>query len=77
MDTCRHQTPIRVGVFLVPKPCQGLVPTLRDLRLTRGTRHALLGALDPLVQGVRRPSTEVRTYRCTLGVLSFLATRCS
>ena len=49
MDTCRHRTPIRAGVFQVSEPCQGPIPTLRDLGPTRGTQHALLGAPDPLV----------------------------
>jgi hypothetical protein len=51
LDTCRSRTPIRVGVLLVPEPCQGPVLTQRDLGLTRGTRHALLGAPDPFAQG--------------------------
>jgi hypothetical protein len=69
-DTCRHRTPIRAGVSQVPEPCQGLVPTLRGLGLTRGARHALLGASDQLVQGFGVLS-EVRTYRCTLGSFIF------
>jgi hypothetical protein len=67
---CRPRTPIRAGVLLVPEPCQGPVYTRRDLGLTRGTRHALLGAPDPFVQG----SGPISAPR---GVLSFLAMWCS
>jgi hypothetical protein len=65
---CQHRTPIRAGVFQVSEPCQGPVPTLRDMGLTRGTQHALLGAPDPLVQG-----SEVlpRRSRPILGSLIF------
>jgi hypothetical protein len=42
VDTCRHRTPTLVGVSQVSEPCQGPVPTLRDLGPTRGTRYALL-----------------------------------
>jgi hypothetical protein len=76
-DTCRHRTLIRVGVFQVPKPCQGPVPTLRDLGLTRGTRHALLGAPNPLVQGSGALPRRFGPIDAPRGVLSFLATRCS
>jgi hypothetical protein len=76
-DTCRHRTPIRVGVFQVPEPCQGPVPTQRDLGLTRGTRHALLGAPDPLVQGSGALPRRFGPIDAPRGVLSFLATLCS
>jgi hypothetical protein len=71
VDMCQHRTPIRARVSqVVPEPCQGPVPTLRDLGLTQGAWHALLGALDRLVQGSGVLS-EVRTYRCTLGSFIF------
>jgi hypothetical protein len=43
--------PYSCWVLLVPDPRQGPVLTRRDLGLTRGTRHALLGAPDPFVHG--------------------------
>jgi hypothetical protein len=52
-------------------------PTLRDLGLTRGTRHALLGAPDPLVQGSGVLPRRSGPIDAPWGVLSFLATRCS
>jgi hypothetical protein len=51
LDTCRLWTPTHTGVFLVSGPRQGLVRTRRVLEPTRGTRHALLGASDPSIQG--------------------------
>jgi hypothetical protein len=77
MDTSRHRTPIHAGVFQVLEPCQGPVPTLRDLGLTRGTRHALLRAPDPLVQGSGVLPWRSGPIEAPWGVLSFLATRCS
>jgi hypothetical protein len=74
---CQHRTPIRAGVFQVSEPCQGPVPTLRDMGLTRGTQHALLGAPDPLVQGSEVLPRRSRPIEAPWGVLYFLATRCS
>jgi hypothetical protein len=51
LDICRPWTLIRVGVLLVPEPCQGPILTRGDLGLTRGTWHAFLGASDPFAQG--------------------------
>ena len=69
-----------------PHSCRGLPglealpgpgPYLRDLGLTRGTRHALLGAPDPLVQGSGVLPRRSGPIDAPWGVLSFLATRCS
>jgi hypothetical protein len=75
LNTCRHRTPTHAGVLLAPGPCQGPDLTRRSLELIRGTQHALLGALDPLVQGsdIPRRSGPIDAPR---DVLSFLATWC-
>jgi hypothetical protein len=67
LDTCRHRIPTHTGVFLVPGPYQGLVRIRRDLELTRGTRHVLLGAPDrsyrgPVSLGGPEPSMHPETY---------------
>jgi hypothetical protein len=69
--------PYSCRVFQVSEPCQGPVLTLRDLGLTRGTRYALLGAPDPLVQGSGVLPRRSGPIDAPWGVLSFLATRCS
>jgi hypothetical protein len=70
VDTCRHWSPIHVGVSQVSEPCQGPVPT-------RGTRYALLGAPVPLVQRSGVLLQRSGPIDAPWGVLSSLATRCS
>jgi hypothetical protein len=74
---CRHRTPIHAWVSQVSKPCQGLVPTLRDLGPIRGTRHALLGASVPLVQRSVVLPRRSGPIDAPWGVLSSLPARCS
>jgi hypothetical protein len=74
---CWHRTPIHAGVSQVSEPCQGPVPTLRDLGPTRGTRYALLGAPVPLVQRFGVLPRRSGPIDAPWGVLSSLATRCS
>jgi hypothetical protein len=76
LDTRRLRTPTHTGVFLILGPRQGLVRTWRDLEPTRGTRHALLGAPDPSIQGSGVPWGS-RAIDASRDVLSFLATWCS
>jgi hypothetical protein len=64
LDTCRHQTPSHAGVLLFSGPCQGPDLTRRDLACP-------LGSSGPVRTGVRCPSAEVRTHRCTLGSIIF------
>jgi hypothetical protein len=65
------------GVSQVSEPCQGPVPTLRDLGPTRGTRYALLRAPVPLVQRSDALLRRSGPIDASWGVLSPLATRCS
>jgi hypothetical protein len=76
LDTCWHRTPTHVGILLVPGPCQGPDLTQKDLGLTRGTRHALLGAPDSYVQGSGVPLWRSGPIDVPWEVLSFLATWC-
>jgi hypothetical protein len=68
VDTCQHRTPIRAGVSQVLEPygpySEGPGAYPRDPACP-------LGSSRPISTGVRRPSTEVRTYRCTLGSFIF------
>jgi hypothetical protein len=77
VDTCRHRTPIHAGVSQVSEPCQGSVPTPRDLGPTRGTQYALLRAPTPLVQRSDALLLRSGPIDASWGVLSPLVTWCS
>ena len=76
LDTCQHWTLTHVGVLPVPRPCQCPDLTRRDLRPTRVTRHAFLGAPDLYIQGSGVPLWRSRPNDASWGLLPFLATWC-